>query len=207
MDQDPYWECGSGSSSKKIDRNNRVNLISCLSKRLLYLRKNVLWSISYIKYFFIWIGIRSTRACIDFTPWNRIRTEVPTKLDPDPHWNQSAESRSGGFWASRIQILPSSSKNSKKTPDFYYFVTSLWLFICKEWFKCTFKKNYCVHLEGHWQKEQDADPDPLVRGIWIRGSGSGSLPKCHGSWTLTETNADPQNWPQKAYLQEKSPNK
>ncbi len=40
----------------------------------------------------------------------------------------------------RIRILPSSNKNSKNTLNFYCFVTSSWLFICKEWCKCTFKK-------------------------------------------------------------------
>ncbi len=25
-------------------------------------------------------------------------------------------------------------------------------------------KKFCRQLEGHWQKEQDPDPDPLVRG-------------------------------------------
>ncbi len=47
------------------------------------------------------------------------------------------------FWASwirRLLTFPSSSKNRKKTLDFYRFVTSFWLFICEEWYKCTFKK-------------------------------------------------------------------
>ncbi len=46
---------------------------------------------------------------------------------------------------------------------------------------------FCCHLEGHWQKYQDPDPnpDPLVRGtVRIRGSRSGSVSKCHGSATL-----------------------
>jgi hypothetical protein len=34
------------------------------------------------------------------------------------------------FWASGIRILQSSGKKSKKTLDFYCFMTSLWLFIC-----------------------------------------------------------------------------
>ncbi len=34
----------------------------------------------------------------------------------------------------RIRVLPSSTKNNKKTLGFYYFVTSLWLFICEEWY-------------------------------------------------------------------------
>ncbi len=42
-DLDPYWECGSGSGSSSIEnyQNNQINMISCLSKRLLYLRRYV----------------------------------------------------------------------------------------------------------------------------------------------------------------------
>jgi hypothetical protein len=36
------------------------------------------------------------------------------------------------FWATLIWILSSSSKNSEKNPDFYFFVTSLYLFIVEE---------------------------------------------------------------------------
>ncbi len=42
---------------------------------------------------------------------------------------------------------------------------------------------FCWHLESHWRKGQDTDPDPLVRGR-IRESGSGSIPICHRSGTL-----------------------
>jgi hypothetical protein len=36
---DPYWECGSGSgsSSMETDQNLQLNLVFCLSKRLLFL--------------------------------------------------------------------------------------------------------------------------------------------------------------------------
>jgi len=51
------------------------------------------------------------------------------------------------FLASRIRILSSSSKNSKKKLDFYCFETSVWLFIFEE----------CV-------PDPHPDPDPLVRG-------------------------------------------
>ncbi len=61
-----------------------------------------------------------------------------------------------------------------KNLDFYYFVTSLWLFIFEEWCKCTFKKDkhreldkkiiFCWHLEGPWWKEQDTESDPVVKG-------------------------------------------
>ncbi len=42
------------------------------------------------------------------------------------------------FWATtQVRILMSSNKKRKKNLDFYCFVTSLWLFICEEWCKCT----------------------------------------------------------------------
>jgi hypothetical protein len=58
-----------------------------------------------------------------------------------------------GNWI-RIRILPSSTKNNKKNLAFYYFVTSLWLYIYEEWCKCT---NFM--LLGL----SDSVPDPLVR--------------------------------------------
>ncbi len=67
----------------------------------------------------------------------------------------------------RIQILPSPSKNSKKTLHFYCTgIVNLYdFFIYQEWFKCTLKKvkskkmYFCCHLEGHWRKDQDPDPE------------------------------------------------
>jgi hypothetical protein len=49
-DPDPYWECGSGSGygSMEIYQNLQINLVSCLSKRLRYLRKYI----RYLKYIF-----------------------------------------------------------------------------------------------------------------------------------------------------------
>ncbi len=49
LDSDPYpyWECGSGSRRKEIDQNIQINLISSLSKRLLYLSRCILWPITY----------------------------------------------------------------------------------------------------------------------------------------------------------------
>jgi hypothetical protein len=38
---DPYWEYVSGSRSMEIDQNLQINLVSCLSKRLSYLRRYV----------------------------------------------------------------------------------------------------------------------------------------------------------------------
>ncbi len=52
--------------------------------------------------------------------------------------NQCCGSESVGsicFWAFRIRILQSSSKNSKKNINYYCFVTSLWLFIFENWCK------------------------------------------------------------------------
>ncbi len=78
-------------------------------------------------------------------------------------------SRSGSigsisFWASRIRILPTLHKNSKKSLDFYCSVT----FYLRRMTLCTLKSNKEKNwsLEGHCRKEQDpdADPDPLVRG-------------------------------------------
>ncbi len=67
--------------------------------------------------------------------------------NPDPHSTEC-------FWASRIRILPSSSKNVTKNLDFYCFVTFLWLFIF-EWCKWT----------------SVPDPDPYVVGPPISESG------------------------------------
>ncbi len=40
----------------------------------------------------------------------------------------------------RIQILPSTSKKSKKNLDFYYFCDFFLIFFLWNWCKCTFKK-------------------------------------------------------------------
>ncbi len=50
-------------------------------------------------------------------------------LDPDP------------WLFLRIRILPSASNWSKKNLDFYYFVTSFWLFVFEECRKCTSESN------------------------------------------------------------------
>ncbi len=43
----------------------------------------------------------------------------------------------------------------------------------------------CCLLEGHWRKSQDPEPDPgPLSDVRIRGSESGSIPKCHGSAAL-----------------------
>ena len=57
LDPDPepyrYWECGSGSRSKEINQNKQVNLISSLSKKLLYQRRYVLRPITLLKVYFL----------------------------------------------------------------------------------------------------------------------------------------------------------
>ncbi len=69
-----------------------------------------------------------------------------------------------------IRILPSSSKNSEKNLDFYSFMTSKVTFYLWRNGNVLSKSNrqkkyyFCWHLEGHWRKKQELDPDPLVRG-------------------------------------------
>ncbi len=50
LNPDPYWEWGSGSGSRsmKIGQNFQINLASCLSKRLLYLRSYVFLPNTYL---------------------------------------------------------------------------------------------------------------------------------------------------------------
>ncbi len=88
-----------------------------------------------------------------------------------------------------------SSKNSKKNLDFYCFVTSFWLFTFEKWCKSTFKKLYAINLFliifllASWRSMMKIEGSGSASGsisqeTWIRGSGSGSTPKCHGSATL-----------------------
>jgi hypothetical protein len=65
----------------------------------------------------------------------RIRTETTANTK-----NQCSRSGSTCFWASRIRILLSSSKNSKQHLDSYCFVTSFGLFIFEKLCKCKFKR-------------------------------------------------------------------
>ncbi len=48
---DPYLYRESGSRSRELDQNEKINLIPAL-KIAFVLRRNVLWHISYIKYIF-----------------------------------------------------------------------------------------------------------------------------------------------------------
>jgi hypothetical protein len=85
-----------------------------------------------------------------------------TCLPPQLPQNQCCRSGPGKsicFRASRIRILLSASKNSKKNIDSYCFVTSLWLFIFEKWYKCTIssksnkqKNIFCWRHEGQVTK-------------------------------------------------------
>ncbi len=77
-------------------------------------------------------------------------------------------------------------------------MTSFWLFIFEKWCKSTFKKYYAekLFLNSFFVailKVNDENRRIRIRipiriqiliRAWIRGSGSGSTPKCHGSGTL-----------------------
>ncbi len=111
--------------------------------------------------------------------------------------NPCCGSRSGCFLASwirirysevLIRILLSSSKTVRKT----LIPTDLWLlFIFDAWCKCTFKKQEAKKwFFGGVFKVNDKNSRILSRRIhWseARIRLSGSVPKCHGSATLEET--------------------
>jgi hypothetical protein len=88
-----YWECGSGSSSVEIYQNYLTNIVSCLSKKLLYLRWYVL-TFSLLSVYFscknstFWdckVGTRSgfgsgsARIRIGLGHWIRIRIYTAIK--------------------------------------------------------------------------------------------------------------------------------
>ncbi len=122
----------------------------------------------YVKRQLLWILIRIRRASMFLG--------LP---DPDPSFILSASGSD-----------PSINKQrSKKTLDFYYFVTSFWLFIYENWCKMYLQKvinNKLYHLVSHWRKNRIRICKPVVR---IRGSGS--ILKCHGSTTLENGGMDP----------------
>ncbi len=106
------------------------------------------------------LGIRIRRIRMFWASWIRIRI-------------RSSQVRI------RLRILPSSSKNSKKNPDFYCFVTSLWLFIFEGRCKCTtvvFRIHIQIRRIRVFSGILDPHPDLLIRGtdqririrIWIR---------------------------------------
>jgi hypothetical protein len=107
-----------------------------------------------------------------------------------------SRSKSVSFWASRIQIIHylhgsrsgSGSESfyhpekSKKSLNFYCFVTSLWLFILEDWCKCSPKSNRYKHyfLLASWKEQVRTRFHKSVTRI----RGSGPVPKCHGSTTV-----------------------
>jgi len=58
LDPVPYWECGSWSGSRRteIDQNLQLDLVSCLSKRLLYLRRHV-----FLTYYLLLVSLFSCK--------------------------------------------------------------------------------------------------------------------------------------------------
>jgi hypothetical protein len=74
---------------------------------------------------------------------------------------------------------PSSNKQeSKESLDFYYFVTSCWLFIYENLF-------FVCILSATDEKSRIRSWIRICKSVVrTRGSGSGSVPKCHGSITL-----------------------
>ncbi len=112
-------------------------------------------------------------------------------LDPDPVVR---------IWI-RIRILLSTSKNNKKNLDSYCFVSYFWLFIFKNDVNAPSKsnkqkifnqKNYYFFAVILKVNEENNSIQIRIRihwsEAWIRGSRSGSTPKCHGSATL------PRSW-------------
>ncbi len=99
LDPDPYWECGSGSM--EIDQNLQINLVFCLSKRLLCLHficmfidllPNLSIHIFHVKMqLFV---IQKSDQDQDSDPPGSAMVWIPgsgsalcKKLDPDPHLN------------------------------------------------------------------------------------------------------------------------
>ncbi len=84
VDPDPYWECGSGSSSMEIDKNLKINLVSFLSNNHLYLRWYVFGPIAYFKYI---LHVKNQ-------PFVTLKPDQDPH--PDPHWFR--------FWIRIIRI-------------------------------------------------------------------------------------------------------
>jgi hypothetical protein len=87
----------------------------------------------------IFLGFRPGKIIPDYT-----KLKVPDKPDPALSNTSVCESGSVGyvcFWVSRIRILLSSSKNSKKNLDSYSFVTSLCFLSMKNYLNTPSKSN------------------------------------------------------------------
>jgi hypothetical protein len=88
LDPNSYWEWGSGPRNIEIDQNLLINLVFCLSKRLLYLCMYVFLTYdTYLAYF----ACKNSIFC-DFLTRIRIRIRLNPHwfgvLDPDPYWSQ-----------------------------------------------------------------------------------------------------------------------
>ncbi len=127
---------GSGSSGKKIDQNNlRVNLISSLSKGFCtYLRRHILWPISYIKYFFH----------LKFKSWcrqslNKIRVRFRThmsfhwfgSMEPDRHWGIqtaiNADPQKSLFKGKILLLVRMCYLSRKLQPRIMHCISSSWI--------------------------------------------------------------------------------
>ena len=76
-DPDPYWECGSGSRRKEIDQNQQINLISSLSKWLLYLHRYVCFMTYYDNTYMKYISHVKIQLFVT--------AKSDQDPDPDPH--------------------------------------------------------------------------------------------------------------------------
>ncbi len=123
------------------------------------------------------------------------------------NWRKSVKRRTPGYWEAscaalfqffcryltwirqsevRIRILLSPSKNSKKTLDFYCFATSLGLLISE-----ALKNDVNVPSKSNKQKKfsvgilkvTNEKSRIRIHQSEVRGSGFGSVPKCHRSET------------------------
>ncbi len=107
----------------------------------------------------------------------KMKSSIP---DPDVFWPPGSASGSviylHGSGSCKDPDPFINKQKTKKKLDFYCFVTSLWLFICEEWCKWTFKKdkhnkkNFLLASWSHWRKRsgsgavsqrlESEDPDP-----------------------------------------------
>ncbi len=142
--------------------------------------RNLWASVSDVKHVVKAAGERTLNTGLD---WVAMKTSVP---DPDPHvfgppgsgsisHTYGSGSRSGSFYHSSIQAK---MKNGKKNLTSYCFVS---FYLWKLW-KCTVplkvnEENSRIRIRIRIHKSE----------AWIRGPGSGSTPKFHGSGTLMKT--------------------
>jgi hypothetical protein len=125
----------------------------------------------------------------------KIPTEEDRDADPsDPYVFGPPGSRSGSIIQRYGSALLSSYKNSKKNLDSYCFVILFDFLSLKNDVNLPSKsnKNFFVKIKFFVGILKVNDENSRIRihqsETWIRGSGSGSTPKCHGSATLEEEN-------------------